>query len=637
MNEVSEERLSEKAAELLAKPVISHIIERLDKELPKDLFYHSAEHTKNVFLEAVRYALFEGLTEKDIELLAIAAAYHDAGFIEKREENEVIGAAYAEENMRKHGYSANEIECVRTMIMDTHLIHTDAGLRQLPSSELSKYLLDADLSNFGRKEFFEKSELLRKETGVEKEEFLKQSLQLVLNHDWLTLAAKTLRQKKKQENIVELSKLVSRLEASERQISSLGLSLERLGFLAKLPLLLNSSLNLQQILSLAMQNLKRMLNAEAATVFLRTGEAKELTFWALDGGGEFGLEGKKMPMGKGIVGWVIDKREPVLVRNAKADPRFFASIDKETGFETKDLLAAPLIARGTEVFGAIQVLNSLKAEPFDTNDLLFVEQFCNQAALAIDNARLHEDLKLKNRKLETLSNRKDEVITLIGHEFRTPLNIIQTAADMLASESLKDTDSQQQMADTLLKGVTRLSKLVSQVKNVSSIDASRFSPRMACLDISYVVKQVFEQFDKSLTKRKLAFSYSFEREPVYVEADASLITIVIKNLISNAVRFTDDGGSIDVSISCSGGLAHIAVKDTGIGIAQDDIPLIFEKFYEVTDILQHSSGQFEFKSNGLGLGLATVRAILKEHGSEIEVKSKPGIGSTFSFSIELAN
>ena len=637
MNEVSDEKVKEKAEALRSQPIISLILSRLGKELPEDLFYHSAEHTEDVFEEAVRYALYEGLNDKEIELLAIAAAYHDAGFIEKRENNEEVGAALAEQAMRDHKYSENDIDCVRTMILDTHLINTDAGLMQRPSSKLSKFLLDADLSNFGSNEFFEKSELLRKETGEEKDVFLKKSLSLVIHHDWLTIAARTLRQKKKQENVVELSKLVSKLEASDRQMGSIGLSLERLGFLAKLPLLLNSSLNLQQILSLAMQNLKRMLNAEAATVFLRTGEAHELTFWALDGGNELGLEGSKMPLGKGIVGWVIEKREPVLIRNAKADPRFFSSIDEESGFETRDLVSAPLLSRGTEVLGAIQVLNSLGAEPFNTEDLLFVEQFCNQAALAIDNAKLHEEVKLQNRKLHTLSKRKDEMITLIGHEFRTPLNIIQSSADMLASDILDDKETQHKMSDTLKRGVNRLSMLISQINNVSTLSADNFLPSMACLDITHVVKQVIEQFDNALNKRDLTLEHKFEREPIYAEADVSLIAIVIKNLISNAFRFTPDGGKINVSISCSGGMAHVAIEDTGIGIEQDEIPLIFEKFYEVGDILQHSSGDLEFKSSGLGLGLNTVRAILHEHGSEIDVKSKPGKGSTFSFSLELAN
>lgn len=637
MNEVSDDIVKEKAAALRMKPIISLILNKLNQDLPSDLFYHSVEHTEDVFEEAVRYALCEGLKEKEIELLAIAAAYHDAGFIEKRSDNEEIGAAMAEQAMREHNYSSDEIDCVKTMILDTHLINTDIGLKQLPSSKLSKFLLDADLSNFGSNDFFLKSELLRKETGEPKEVFLKKSLSLVINHEWLTIAARTLRQKKKQENIVELSKLVSRLEASDRQMGSIGLSLERLGFLAKLPLLLNSSLNLQQILSLALQNLKRMLNAEAATVFLKTGEAQELTFWALDGGKELGLQGKKMPLGKGIVGWVIEKREPVLVRNAKADPRFFSSIDKESGFVTRDLVAAPLLTRGTEILGAIQVLNSLGDEPFNTEDLLFVEQFCNQAALAIDNAKLHQEVTMKNHKLQTLSKRKDEIITLIGHEFRTPLNIIQTSADMLASDVLSDKATQHKMSETLKRGVNRLSMLISQINNVSTLTANNFLPSMACLDITHVIKQVIEQFNSTLHKRKLKLSYEFEKEPIYVEADVSLIAIVIKNLISNAFRYTADGGEIKVQVNCSGGLAHIGVSDTGIGIERDQIPLIFEKFYEVTDILQHSSGELEFMSSGLGLGLNTVRAILREHGSEIEVKSKKGNGSTFSFSLELAN
>src|SRR5262249_33679931 len=111
----------------------------------------------------------------------------------------------------------------------------------------------------------------------------------------------------------------------------------------------------------------------------------------------------------------------------------------------------------------------------------------------------------------------------------------------------------------------------------------------------------------------------------------TLLTIVFNNLLANAIRFTSDGGCIEIGAEKSAGRIEISVKDTGIGISAEDIPLIFEKFFEVTDILQHSSGSFEFMSSGLGLGLCAVRAILAAHGSSIDVKSRIGEGSTFSF------
>ena len=119
-------------------------------------------------------------------------------------------------------------------------------------------------------------------------------------------------------------------------------------------------------------------------------------------------------------------------------------------------------------------------------------------------------------------------------------------------------------------------------------------------------------------------------------ADTTLLLVVLKNLISNSIRFTADGGEIVLRAALQAGLVEISVRDTGIGIEAKELPLIFEKFYEVTDALEHTSGTYEFRSCGLGLGLSSVKTILESHGSEIEVKSEPGKGSEFKFCLRRA-
>ncbi|MCB0360453.1 MAG: hypothetical protein KDD44_12480, partial [Bdellovibrionales bacterium] len=121
-----------------------------------------------------------------------------------------------------------------------------------------------------------------------------------------------------------------------------------------------------------------------------------------------------------------------------------------------------------------------------------------------------------------------------------------------------------------------------------------------------------------------------------VNADFVLLLVVMKHLLSNAIRWTEDGGEIMVSAERVGDYVRFAVADTGIGIADEHLPLIFEKFYEVTDVMLHSSGDHDFGKNGLGLGLATVRHILRTHGSECDVSSTPGEGSVFCFCLKQA-
>ncbi len=181
--------------------IVREALDRLSRELPDSLFYHALPHTEDVLDEVVRFAMIDNLTAREVELLAIAAACHDVGFINSPEANESIGAAFARECMeRQSGYSSEEILLVERMILDTALVVTADGPCQIPSTRLSRYLLDADLSNLGRDDFFEKGELQRRELGQDEDRFRGNALALLHAHRWHTDAGQSLRQKKKEDN-----------------------------------------------------------------------------------------------------------------------------------------------------------------------------------------------------------------------------------------------------------------------------------------------------------------------------------------------------------------------------------------------------------------------------------------------------
>ena len=622
-----EDNIRQASDRLREIPIIRGVLTRLQRELPSHLIYHAFEHTEDVFNECLRFGITDSLPERQLELLAIAAAFHDAGFIKSPVANEPIGAQLACEAMRGCGnYSDEEINLVNQMILDTTLQDTGTGLRQIPTTDLSRYLLDADLSNFGREDFFDKGELQRQELGYDREVFRKKSFDLLNCHRWLTNAACSLRQKKKDENVQLLRKMLP------AEGSGSPLSFDRLGFLAKLPLILNSSLDTRRIIKVALEELKRRLEAEAATLFLLDDAGQFLNFWAMQGSEDDKLEGKQMPAGKGIVGWVISHQESVLVPDVSKDPRFFADIDKEGGFKTRSLVCSPLTVRGERKIGAVQVLNRVRGT-FEEEDLTFINQFSHQVSLAIENARLFEAVKERNRQLEILDNRKNEMMTVIAHEFRTPLNLIGTSAELLASGVLNDEQTVDKMCGILNQGVNRLTKLIGEIRNLSLSTTEKLTVNAVKVSIQDLVRQVIENFNDTVKTRNLTMHVECPDDLGRVEADPALLMVVLRNLLSNAIRFTPDGGQVSLRATKGAGLVRIEVSDTGIGIAADQTSLIFEKFYEVGSALNHSSGEHEFKSGGLGLGLATVRAILKSHGSTCEVQSVPGQGSVFSFSL----
>ncbi len=190
-------------------PIIAEIFDRLQRELPAEYTFHSAQHARDVMHEAILFSETESRSKREVELLAIAAAYHDAGFLQQAIENEAIGAEIATAALIEHGgYSDDEVQLVQQMICDTRLIPGEDGLYQSASNDLSRYLLDADVSNFGRADFFDKLERLIQERGVERLPELYATLKLMKNHDWLTDAARSLREDKKQENIAQLEALL---------------------------------------------------------------------------------------------------------------------------------------------------------------------------------------------------------------------------------------------------------------------------------------------------------------------------------------------------------------------------------------------------------------------------------------------
>lgn len=194
----------------LQHPLVRQARNLLREKLPKTLLYHTAAHTDDVIREAVAFSAHDELDERKRELLVIAAAFHDSGFTAQCQENEAFGASLAEHAMRKQGgYSEDEISLVKQAILDTRLQFLADGPRQVPSTEISRYLCDADVSNLGRPDFAEKSELYRQELGKSPEDFYGAfTIHFLESHRWHTPAAKLLRQEGKDANIASLRRRI---------------------------------------------------------------------------------------------------------------------------------------------------------------------------------------------------------------------------------------------------------------------------------------------------------------------------------------------------------------------------------------------------------------------------------------------
>ncbi len=191
-------------AQYEALPIIASVLTNLEEKLPKALVYHNLAHTLDVMHEALYFGVHDNLRQRELDLLALGAAYHDAGFIERVPDNEVLGAKCAIEAMQSFGgYTQEECKAVQVMIQDTRFVADGSpnNMRQVATTKLSGYLIDADLSNLGREDFLAKYELVRQELGISDTLARPRTRELIKAHDWYTPAARALRQERKLSNL----------------------------------------------------------------------------------------------------------------------------------------------------------------------------------------------------------------------------------------------------------------------------------------------------------------------------------------------------------------------------------------------------------------------------------------------------
>lgn len=266
--EAARKYLEEHCGEYYNFPVIQEALKLLREQLSPEYHYHSYLHTLEVMRDGITYCILDGVSKRETFLLAIAAAFHDIGFIQGPSLHEERGKDLVQRSMRRHGgFTDEECELVGQMILDTRV--GPVTYWSNPSSFLSGYLMDADVSNLGKEDFYVKTKLLALELGADQESFLTQALKFLEGHRFFTFAAKQLRHQKKLSNIHALK---GRLGEGEH------LSLERLNYLSTLPRLLTPPGRLLLSIFQVLEYLKHELGALSAELCLGDGNHHILTF-----------------------------------------------------------------------------------------------------------------------------------------------------------------------------------------------------------------------------------------------------------------------------------------------------------------------------------------------------------------------
>jgi two-component system, OmpR family, sensor histidine kinase SenX3 len=232
----------------------------------------------------------------------------------------------------------------------------------------------------------------------------------------------------------------------------------------------------------------------------------------------------------------------------------------------------------------------------------------------------------------TESKRLDETrrdfIANISHELKTPIGAISLLAEALA-DAAEDPEAVAKFSKSLRKESKRLSGLIKDVIQLSRIQSAEIVTNAEIVDLSTVVMEAVDRNSFRAENRGLKISYDAP-EGVEVVGDPEMLTVAVKNLIENAIIYSDEGASVGVGLRSIDNVAEITVTDSGIGIANTDQGRIFERFYRVDPSRSRKTG-------GTGLGLAIVKHVALSHNGEVKLFSKPGVGSTFTLRIPRAD
>jgi signal transduction histidine kinase len=314
----------------------------------------------------------------------------------------------------------------------------------------------------------------------------------------------------------------------------------------------------------------------------------------------------------------------VQVPDILADEEYLGTTVKSAGF--RSLLGVPLLHGGRPI-GAI-VIYRAESGQFANKHIELLKTFADQAVIAIENVRLFNEIEEKSRQLEVASQHKSEFLANMSHELRTPLNAIIGFSEVLAERMFGEINDKQAeyLADILESGQHLLS-LINDILDLSKIEAGRMELQATEFNLPDAMENTLALVRERAHRHGIALGRRVDERLGTICADERKVKQVLLNLLSNALKFTPEGGRIDVVATVTDNAIEISVSDTGVGIAAEDQAAVFEEFRQV--------GAASKKIEGTGLGLAISRKFIELHGGKIWVKSQVGAGSTFAFTLPL--
>jgi PAS domain S-box-containing protein len=276
------------------------------------------------------------------------------------------------------------------------------------------------------------------------------------------------------------------------------------------------------------------------------------------------------------------------------------------------LIVAPLRSRG-EVLGTLSLVRTQLSPCFDEADVELAEELALRAALAVENARLYDSARNATRA-------RDDMLGVVSHDLRNPIHSIFMSSSFLTELLPEEMKVERTQAAVIKRAAERANRLIQDLLDITHIESGRLSLEREPHSASSIAHEALEQAAMPAAQGGITLERGEMDRDATVFADRDRVVQALGNLISNALKFTPPGGQVTVSVHATGDQVHISVADTGPGIAPDQVPRLFDRFWQAN----------RKDRRGVGLGLSIVKGIADAHGGDVRVQTAEGAGTTFT-------
>jgi signal transduction histidine kinase len=332
-----------------------------------------------------------------------------------------------------------------------------------------------------------------------------------------------------------------------------------------------------------------------------------------------------------VVGLAAVDGRPYLIRDTRREGRV-RHVDL---LNVYSFIAVPIIVK-EKILGVLATSITHPGRQFTQADLRLALALADRAALAIENARLYaqerrlrQELEDLNQKVQEANRLKTEFVTVVTHELRSPLTSIAGYLDLLLEEGSEGAEAREAYLQIVKRNADRLLELINDLLDIARLEAGKLELKRLPLDLEGLIQEVSGALRPQIESKGQHLHLDLAASLPVVTGDPERLTQILLNLISNALKYTPQGGDITVATCAERAGVCIAVQDTGIGLSSEEQQQLFTKFFRAEHPLAREAG-------GTGLGLAIARALVELHGGTITVVSTPGQGSTFNITLPAA-